>query len=237
MSAAAVPVLWSGDLSETLEFYRTLGYTVTYENTRPYTYGIVIRDGSELHFGRSPRPIDAAAVAYVGCVVFVEEVEDLHAEFSAALRTRYGRIPAQGVPRITRCRPGQSRFTVVDPVGNSVTYIRRGEPDVEYGGSKSLTGLARVLDHAHILRDFKTDDRAAARVLETGLRRYALEASVLDRARAMAMLAELSLVTDDSERANELRREIDTLDLSGDDRTVIAAELRTVGDLERWLRE
>ncbi|MGY2060798.1 glyoxalase, partial [Nocardia gipuzkoensis] len=141
-------------------------------------------------------------MAYVGCLVMVDEVENLHAEFSAALRARYGKVPSRGIPRITRFRPGQTRFTVVDPVGNSVIYIRHGEPDVEYGGSQSLTGLPRAIDNARNLRDFKNDDRAAARVLETALRRHAQQSSPLHRARAPAILAEIAFATNNPTRGS-----------------------------------
>ncbi|MDW5328297.1 hypothetical protein [Plantactinospora sp. KLBMP9567] len=74
-----------------------------------------------------------------------------------------GKVLVKGLPRITRFRPGASRFTIVDPSGNSIVFIRRDEPqDLEYGGSKQLTGLAKVLDNARILREFKTDDRVPA---------------------------------------------------------------------------
>jgi hypothetical protein len=43
------------------------------------------------------------------------------------------------------------------PSGNSIIFIQRDEPtELEYGGSKQLQGLARVLDNVRILREFKT---------------------------------------------------------------------------------
>ncbi|GAB2537818.1 VOC family protein [Nocardia heshunensis] len=197
MAAVSIPVLWGGDLPETLDFYRTLGYKVTYEMTRPYTYGVVERDGFELHFGPTPKGLSGEE-AHVGCLVLLDEVEGLHAEFKTALRARYGRVPDKGAPRITRFRPGQTRFTVVDPVGNSVIYIQRDESDVEYGGSKQLEGLARVLDNARILSEMKNDDKAAIRVLETGLRRFGASAPGEDKERALAMLAEISSTATES---------------------------------------
>ncbi|MFE3187960.1 glyoxalase [Nocardia sp. NPDC059240] len=201
MVAVSIPVLWGGNLPETLDFYRTLGYQVTSEMTRPYTYGVVERDGFELHFGPTPKDLPSAEEAHVCCLVLVDEVEGWHTEFKTALRARYGRIPDKGAPRITRFRPGQTRFTVVDPVGNTIIYIQRDEPDVEYGGSKQLEGLARVLDNARILSVMKSDDKAAVRALETGLRRFGADASAEDKARALAMLAELSAAAGDSGEA------------------------------------
>ncbi|NNH69234.1 glyoxalase [Nocardia uniformis] len=235
MAGMSIPVMWGGNLPETLDFYRTLGYRVTSEQTRPYTYGVVERDGYELHFGPTPKDGVDAESAYVGCLALVDEVEELHADFTAALRARYGRVPARGIPRITRFRPGQTRFTVVDPVGNSVIYIRRDEPDVEYGGSTDLEGLARVLDNARILRESKLDDKAAARAIEAGLKRFGATAPAVERGRALAQLAEIAVAAGDSDRVEQLRGKIGELELSDADRAVIAEELSIVGDLADWL--
>ncbi|WP_067538676.1 glyoxalase [Nocardia crassostreae] len=236
MAAVSIPTMWGGNLAETLDFYKTLGYTVTYEQTRPYTYGAVTRDGYDLHFGPTPKDLTAEQ-AYIGCLVLLDEVETLHAEFTAALRAKYGRIPARGIPRITRFRPGQTRFTVVDPVGNSVIYIRRDEPDPEYGGSKSLKGLAKVLDNARILRDSKNDDKAAARAVEAGLRRHGATSTPVLRGRALAVLAEIAAAAEDSARVAEMIGEIAQLDLSAEDRAAVAAELQLVTDLQHWLTD
>ncbi|MEV5832778.1 glyoxalase [Nocardia sp. NPDC052112] len=236
-SDTAVPVLWSGDLTDTLDFYRVLGYTVTHEQTRPYAYGAIEAHGCAVHFAAAP-PGMALPSEQVGCLVMLDDVAQRHGAFTAALRKRYGKVPAKGCPRITRFRPGQSRFSVVDPVGNTIIYIQRDEPDhVEYGGSHELDSLARVLDNARILRDFKNDDAAAIRVLEVGLGRYGAEAAAVDKARALAALAELAVATGDSERAETLRAELRTISLSKGERTTVAAELRAADDLAEWLAE
>ncbi|MFD8245738.1 glyoxalase [Nocardia sp. NPDC059691] len=237
MADTAVPQLWTGDLTDTLDFYRTLGYTVTHEQTRPYVYGAVEDHGCALHFVPAPKDSDIPAER-AGCLVMVDDVASRHRAFSAALRSRYGKIPAKGLPRITRFRPGQSRFTVIDPAGNQVIYIQRDEPPkVEYGGSKELDGLSRVLDNARILRDFKTDDKAAFRVLEVGLGRFRSEAPRLDVARALAALAELAVATGDPGGADGFRAELRAMELSAEERAFIADDLRASDDLSSWLSE
>lgn len=191
MPDAAVPMLWSrkAHLSELLDFYRALDFEVTYEQSRPYVYGAVARNGYQLHFTGRPEGVDAE----LSCLVFVDDVAACHQEFSAALRVRFGRVPAKGAPRITRFKPGQSRFTVVDPESNHVLVIQRDEPlELEYGGSKELEGLARVLDNVRILRDFKNDDAMALKVLDVGLRRYGPSAAPEDLQRAHQLRAELA---------------------------------------------
>lgn len=237
MSDTAVPVLWSGQLTGTLDFYRVLGYKVTHEQTRPYNYGAVERNQCALHFASEPKGLELPA-EQVTCLVMIDNAADLHRSFTDALRERYGKVPAKGCPRITRFRPGQSRFTVVDPVGNTVIYIQRDEPEeVEYGGSRELDGLAKVLDNARILRDFKNDDKAARRVLEVGLGRYGAEAEAVDKARALAALAELATAMGESACAAELRADLRTIDLSEIERKQVADELRAATDLAEWLDE
>ncbi|MBF6468991.1 glyoxalase [Nocardia beijingensis] len=237
MGDTAVPQLWTGDLAGTLEFYKTLGYTVTHEQTRPYVYGAVEDHGCALHFVPAPKDADIPAER-TGCLVMVDDVANRHQDFTAALRTRYGRVPAKGLPRITRFRPGQTRFTVVDPAGNQLIYIQRDEPPkVDYGGSKELTGLAKVLDNARILRDFKIDYPAAFRVLEVGLGRYRAEAPRLEVARALAALAELAVALGDPGRAEPFRTDLRAMELSASEHAALAADLRASDDLASWLSE
>lgn len=236
MAGLSVPILWGGDLKETVGFYRALGYRVTREQTRPYTYGVVERDGFELHFGPTPRDLGTAEAAHVSCLVFVDEVASLHEQFTTVLRSVYGRVPARGIPRITRFRPGQTRFSVVDPVGNTVIYIRRDEPSVEYGGARGLEGLSRVLDNARILRDAKNDDATAVRAIETGLRRFAAMSTPMEMAQAYAMLAEIAVAAGDADQARMHARDIARLDLSDSERAAIARDLAVADQLSEWLR-
>jgi len=164
-------------------------------------------------------------------LVIVGEVEPYHRAFADAMRGKYGRIPIAGIPRITRFRKGQSRFTVVDPSGNSIIFIRRDEPEIEYGGSKKLSGLARAIENAAILRDRKEDDKAAAKVLDVALARYAA-APAIDRARALAARAELARAMGETERAQTLRAEIQQIPLTEEDRRLFRHELEAADEPE-----
>ncbi|MFF0526969.1 glyoxalase [Nocardia amikacinitolerans] len=237
MADFPVPVLLTASPTTTLDFYRAIGYTVTHEQTRPYVYLALELHGCPVHFTSPPEGFETPP-EWVGCLVMVDDVAARHREFTAALRAAFGKVPAKGRPRITRFRPGQSRFTLVDPDGNTLLFIQRDEPEkLEYGGSSELADLAKVIDNARILRDFKTDDKAAARVLEVGLRRFAATATPVERARALAMLAEIAVAAEDPERAARYRDQVRALDLSTEDRAAVAAELGAGADLERWLTE
>ncbi|MFD3508871.1 glyoxalase [Nocardia sp. NPDC058666] len=233
MTDTALPLLWSGDLPSTLEFYRALGYTVTHEQTRPYVYAAIEQNGCALHFTPAPPGIELP-VERAASLLMVDDVATRHAEYTAALRAHYGKIPSKGCPRITRFRPGQSRFSLVDPVGNTVLVIQRDEPmELEYGGSRELDGLARVLDNARILRDFKNDNRAATRAVEAGLHRFGATATTLDRARAYAALAELAIATEDTDRLAHWKSEFDSVELTSEERTAIITDSSDL--LSVWL--
>src|SRR5262249_34217237 len=155
----------------------------------PYVYGAVRRGGIELHFGSPPKGFDPKEESS-GCLIMVNEVASYHLMLTDALRAKYGKVPASVLPRLTRFREGQSRFTLTDPSGNAIIFIQRDEPEeLEYGGSKELTGLAKVLDNARIYSEFKNDDARAAKVLDSALVKYRATAPKSDYVRALAARA------------------------------------------------
>lgn len=238
MGDTAVPVLSTGDLARTLEFWRTLGYTVTHEQHKPYVYGSLRAHDCEIHYYGAPTgENERKAEETAGCLIMVDDVAGRHREFTAALRDRYGKVPAKGFARITRFRPGQTRFSAVDPDGNWITYIQVGEPEdaAEYGGAAELSGLAKVLDNARILRDFKVDDKAAERAVEAGLRRHGAEASRGELARAYAALAELAVALENPAKAAERRADLAGLELTESERAELATEFAAADDLATWL--
>lgn len=110
---SVIPLLPCFSLDETLDFYRALGFEVTYQQKKPYVYGAVRRGGIELNFVAAPKGLDPKEES-TGCMVMVSEVAPYHGVFTDALRAKYGKVPASGLPRLTRFRTGQSRFSVVD---------------------------------------------------------------------------------------------------------------------------
>lgn len=231
-----VPLLGCVAPEETLAFWRALGFTVTYEQTRPYLYLAVRWSGFELHYSRAAAGVDPAQEHTGGCLVMVDAVAPYHAAFTAAMRAAYGKVLVKGLPRITRFRPGASRFTVMDPSGNSVIFIQRDEPgEVEYGGSRRLQGLAKVLDNARILREFKQDDLAAFRALNSGLRRHGDTATTLEQATALAQLIELATVLDEPERVPAWGERLRHLTLTAGERHQVEAAVTDPTLLTPWL--
>lgn len=226
----AIPCLPCVSLTETLDFYRALGFEVTYQQTSPYVWAATKRGGFDLHFYglRGLKPEECHSC----CLVTVEDPEPLHKTFSEALRAKLGKLPVAGFPRITRFKPGQTRFTVVDPNGNSVVYLRRDEPE---GKDQKLTGLPKAIATATRLRDSKNDDESAAKVLDVALARYP-DDPPLDRARALAARAELAVARGEIELLRTVQAELETIHLPDQDREKYRHELEAAEALERTLR-
>ena len=208
-----IPALPCVSIDQTLEFWSGLGFAITYRQKAPNPYGVVKRDGYELHFfglkGLDP------ATAFSTCFVMVPDVEAVHAEFGASLARILGRFPAKGLPRISRMRPGQTRFTLTDPNGSSVTFIKYGPEDGKNAHAYEdprLTPLQKAIKVAERLRDYHVNDRMAAKALDVALARPGAE-SPHDRAAALIARAELARALDDPALAERL--EAEAADLSG----------------------
>ncbi|MEU4556087.1 hypothetical protein EV382_3163 [Micromonospora violae] len=230
-----VPLLHCTSPEETLAFWRGLGFAVTWEQTRPYLWLAFRWSGFELNYRAAPDGVDPAAEKTGGCLVMVDAVAGYHAAFAEAMRRGYGKVLAKGRPRIGRLRPGATRFTITDPSGNIIVFIQRDEPDVEYGGAKELAGLARVLDNARILREFKNDDRAAFRALDSGLRRRGEAAPPVEQALALAALIELSVALSEDGRVPDWGARLRALPLTDSERDQVTLSVADPTLLTPWL--
>lgn len=232
-----VPLLQTTDADATVAFWTSLGFEVTWDQRRPYLYLAFRWSGIDLHYGQASPSVDPEVENTGGALVMVGDVAAYHAAFAAAMRAAHGKVLAKGRPRITRYRAGASRFSLVDPSGNTVIVIQRDEPaELEYGGSRDLVGLARALDNARVLREFKTDDLAAYRALVSGWRRHGDDGSVVERALVLAGLVELATALGEPDRVAEWGGLLSGLELGADERARVVASVADAEVLTPWLR-
>jgi hypothetical protein len=230
-----IPVLRCISLDETLAFWENLGFERTYYQKAPYAYGVVERGGYALHFVYQ-KGINPEESPY-GCLVMVSDVETVHAEFSKALREGLGRVPNKGVPRITRMRPKQTRFTVTDPSGNWVTFIKYGKEDsevTEKSEDKGLEGLEKAIAKAIRFRDFKLEADSAAKILDIALEKYK-DDKLTFVAQALLIRAELAIDLEESEKARSTLSELRQLALAEEDRAALSIELARAEELEKMV--
>ena len=209
--STTIPVLPATSLDESLAFWEALGFEVTLRQKAPNAYGVVRYEDFELHLFELKRL--EPKNNFTTCLVILAEVEQLHASYAALLSESLGRAPYRGLPRMSRMRPGQTRFTVTDVAGNSVIFVKRGRADEEAAAEYKRPGqtpLQRAVALAERMRDFRNDDAGAARALDNVLERYAGEDSPAYR-RAIEARIELADTYEESERADELRRLLATI--------------------------
>lgn len=227
-----VPVLFAAALDETLDFWEALGFEKTYYQKSPYGYGVMSRGEYGLHFiqQKGIKPEDNP----VGCLMMVTDVELVHQNFSKALKEKLGRVPNKGLPRITRIRPGQTRFTVTDPSGNWVTFIKFGDEDEDMVVNSEQRGdqspLEFAISRATRFRESKLDVSGAAKILDVALERHSDEANIVI-ARALLLRADIALDVEDTATASASLQKLRDLPLSEEDRASLKSEIGRLSEI------
>ncbi|WP_330270624.1 hypothetical protein OG205_25700 [Lentzea sp. NBC_00516] len=161
-----IPLLPCRDIDEIASFYEMLGFSITYRQTRPNPYVCLRLEDINLHFygmdGHVPEQ------SHSTCVVIVEDTGPLFEDFAARMRAVHGKLLISGIPRMTRPRLRNDRYTgfaVIDPGGN---WIRISKATQE---PEARTKLAKAMEDAARLGDAKGDERQALKILEGALKR------------------------------------------------------------------
>jgi hypothetical protein len=224
-----VPLLPCPSIDEIVSFYEALGFRRTYRQTRPNPYAVVRREDWEMHFfGMADfEPADS----YGTCVVQVPDVGVVHAAFAEGLRARYGKVPVQGIPRMTRPRRRKnadnlSGFSVVDPGGNWIRIFPAGPAPAAPAQGK----LAVALDNAVVQGDGRGDVTQAAKLLDGALARLT-DAPATERVEALAYRAELARGAGDADRAEAVLAELRAVPLTDAERAQVAETLTAAEDL------
>lgn len=119
------PIFPCKSLDELMEFYQSLGFTVTYHQKSPNPYAILQRDWIRLDFYGIKH--HDPAKCYHTCYLLTDEVDELYEVFTSALRKKSGKLPTRGLPRISEIRDkasGVREFMFSDIAG---TCIRIGK--------------------------------------------------------------------------------------------------------------
>jgi hypothetical protein len=229
-----IPALPCASITEVLEFYVALGFEITYQQAKPNTYGVVKRDGIELHFfsmkGYEP------ANSYTTCLVLVPDVDALHKAFSAGLKAKYGKVPLSGIPRMnkpnTNNAGGDKRFNIVDPGGNWIRVIQQATGgDAKKPVEKSASKLARMVQTAAVLADSKGDHPAAAKLLDSSLAQAEGEPAI-ERVRALVLRVGVAVAMDELALAREIVSKIRGMELTANERELLGKAFEQMAEFE-----
>lgn len=161
-----IPLLPCPSIDEIASFYEMLGFEITYRQTRPNPHIAVRREDINLHFfGMDDYD---PAQSYSTCLVIVADTSELFEAFAAGMRSVHGKLLISGIPRMTRPRLRNDRytgFTVVDPGGNWIRINKAAkEPEAQ-------TKLAKAMENAARQADGRGDERQGLKILEGALKR------------------------------------------------------------------
>ncbi|HEY5824512.1 MAG TPA: hypothetical protein VIT44_09110, partial [Cyclobacteriaceae bacterium] len=185
------------------------------------------RNGSALHFA-GLKGMNAANNSYTGCLVIVGDAGEVYHQLSANLKKLLGRIPHTGIPRVSRMKPGATRFTLTDVSGNTIIFVSNGEKDQEvWEQAQVKTGskLQQAIAIAKRFRDYKNDDGAAAKVLDTVLKTTTDGDS--DLPEALIMRIEIALHEGEKSREQECREKLTTLGIDSHTLSMLEERHRT----------
>jgi catechol 2,3-dioxygenase-like lactoylglutathione lyase family enzyme len=224
------PCLPCRDLDEAVSFYEALGFTRTYRQMRPNPYAVVQREDLQIHlFGM---PDFNPATSYGSVIVVVPDPDALYRDFAAGLRAAYKKLPTSGIPRILRPRKKFGAvygFSLVDLGGNWLRISKLGDAEPPEAGDKE-TGLAGFVNVAARLGDAHGDEAMALKTVENGLKRFP-DAPALDRARAYLYRAELAVRLQNKVLAQISLSTAKAIELSEDERGILAEELAQTSEL------
>jgi catechol 2,3-dioxygenase-like lactoylglutathione lyase family enzyme len=230
MAETTIPILPCRSIDENLDFYRALGFAVTFQQQRPNPYAVVERGGITLHFF-AIKAYDPAQ-SYSTCYITTSDVDALYDAFSTRLRAALGRLPTRGLPRIGPLRDtsyGVRQFLVTDPGGNT---LRIGQPiSDDFAHTPPPTArFARALHTAALLGDSKGDHPAAARLLDHILASDAAR-SATEQLRALVLRADLAVRMGERRLAEQALGQARRIRLTDQDRKGLGDELRRADDL------
>jgi catechol 2,3-dioxygenase-like lactoylglutathione lyase family enzyme len=235
-----IPALPCRSINETLAFYVAMGFEITYQQTRPNNYGCVKYENIDLHFftlkGYEPKD------SYSTCLVLVPNLIALHQTFTSALRSHYGKLPVAGIPRISKLNNANSdkqlRFNVVDPGGNWIRFIQRGEqPTVNTETSKETQSkLSRATQAADWLVELHADFDAAAKMLNKALADDE-PAPPTHRVKALVLRASVAISQNDNPLAAKTLSDARQITLTDDERDSISNDLQRMDDLRKQIED
>jgi catechol 2,3-dioxygenase-like lactoylglutathione lyase family enzyme len=234
-----IPILPCRSIDETLAFYVALGFEITYQQSRPNTYGCVKREDIELHFftmkGYEPKD------SYSTCFVLVPDLAGLHQAFSNGLRSHLGKLPVAGIPRISKLNNSNSdrqlRFNVIDPGGNWIRFAQNGDQPAESDAGLQKTGqtkLSRATHAADWLVEAEGDFEAAAQMLDKALV-HQEPVPPVHRVQALVLRAGLAVSMADLALAKRILDDVQQIVLDDNERAALAEELQRASDLEAMI--
>ncbi|MFG2290728.1 bleomycin resistance protein [Streptomyces sp. NPDC048595] len=231
MTEKTIPILPCRTLQPVLDFYRALGFEVTFQQKSPNPYAVVERGGIQLQFF-AMRSYDPAG-SFSTCYIQTHDVDGLYEAFKAGLKAAYGRLPTRGLPRIGPLKDttyGTRQFLMSDPGGNCLRIGRQTSEDPHHRPAPKET-FARALHHASLLADSREDPAGAAKIIDRTLALEEERPTPVQLLLLLALRADTARRLGDEETAASALREAAAIHLTAEERHSVRDDLIRLEEL------
>ncbi|MPY62466.1 bleomycin resistance protein [Streptomyces spongiae] len=231
MAETMIPILPCQTLQPVLDFYRALGFEVTFEQKKPNPYAVVERGGIQLQFFGMKRY--EPEQSYSTCYVVTDDVDGLYEAFRAGLKAAYGKVPTRGLPRIGALKDtthGMRQFLMSDPGGNCVRVGQPWSEDQHHRPAPEET-FARALHHASNFAGSKDDPAGAAKIIDRVLRGADARPTPVQLFRLLVLRADVAGRLGDDETATSALAEAAAVPLTAEERDAVRDDLARLGEL------
>lgn len=214
------------------DFYTALGFEITFRQTAPYQFLNVRRGGIELNF-YGAKEFDPVCSAH-GCLVNTDDVDHLYAAFTEGLRTAFGSVPAQGIPRVGALKDmsyGVRQFLLTDPGGNTIQIAQPISEDQRHRPLPQGT-FDRAIHLGSLFADSKQDLDLAVKVLDRALHRTDEEPTAVQLVKLLVLRADVAVRRGEPALARELLARAGAAGVSGPE---LADDLLRAAELEAGL--
>ncbi|MGW1373231.1 bleomycin resistance protein [Streptomyces sp. NPDC002446] len=230
MTEKTIPILPCRTLQPVLDFYRALGFEVTFQQKSPNPYAVVERGGIQLQFFgmKHYEPADSFST----CFIRTDDVDGLYAAFRAGLKAAYGRIPTRGLPRIGPLKDttyGTRQFLMTDPGGNCLRIGRQTSEDLHHRPAPKET-FARALHHASLLAHSKEDHTGAAKIIDRVLNLADEQPTPTQLLRLLILRADIARHLGDEETTASALTRAAAIPLTTEERTAVHDDLTRLAE-------
>lgn len=215
-----IPILPCKSIKEQVVFFENLGFDITEMFTSPNPYAVLQYGTLEIHFysSRKTEPSENPNM----CFLRVEDVDSIYEKFINNYKKNTGKIPRNGIPRISKPRDlaNDRRFTLTD-VGGNTFFI----------GTPIKVNFYRTLENNEYAENFKilydlTYSKEDSNIAFNMLTKFfpaditTINVSELDLAKILLVAFDINLQRNkiiDEEISKKLNEVLDTCDKDNSD--------------------
>lgn len=233
------PIFPCTSLDELLQFYQTLGFDVTYHQKSPSPYAVVEKGWIKLDFYGNKH--HDPQKCYHTCYILTQEADELYQTFTDALRSKYGKLPTRGLPRISEIRDktsGVREFMFSDVAGNCIRIGKKINKQDDEAYTEEIKAankrLSLALDFAYKSEDEPNEYEIVSKIYDKAIERDK-DKPCINLFKVMIHRADIAIGQGERQLAKELLEKVKTNHFFQKNIVNFKVELDRIHDIEMKL--